>query len=303
MSRAKGSANFSGTLEVKAGAPLDARLVVPTKADLTAVNTFPYKYVGMIVSVQSEGKAYMLKANDPTKEKNWDVLGGAGGNVDVMDEDDITDIKDAIIIEQRTEHETMSKSDVEDIKDAFEIEVQDNVKSFNSRTGHVNPTTGDYTDNQILLSSVLHIGGETQEDVAEALIALVEHAGGGGGSGDFDKMSQQDVEDIKSAVEIDIMNIPKAMSANDVEQIKSAFEIDKGNEPVGMIIDYLGISPPQNYIKCDGSVYNIADYQLLADHIKSEFGICNYFGGDGITTFAVPNRAGQPDSIYCIYYG
>ena len=35
MARTKGSANFAGSLEVLAGAPLDARSVVPTKADLT----------------------------------------------------------------------------------------------------------------------------------------------------------------------------------------------------------------------------------------------------------------------------
>ena len=76
MARSKGSANFSGSLEVLAGAPLDARLVVNTKADLTATASYPYKYIGMIVSVKSEGRAYMLIGNDTTVADNWKIVGG-----------------------------------------------------------------------------------------------------------------------------------------------------------------------------------------------------------------------------------
>lgn len=243
----------------------------------------------------------VLKYNSTTQK--WEN-GTGGSNVDVMNADDVDDIKDAINIAQRTEHETMAHSDVEDIKDAFEIVASDTVKSFNSRTGYVNPTIGDYTDNQILLSSVMHIGGETQEDVAEALAALAEHGGGGGGgSGDFDKMTSQDVDDIKSAVTVNAMNLPEAMAHSDVEDVKDAFNINYVNKPIGIIIEYLGVNAPQHYLECDGSVYNIEDYQELADHINSEFGSYNYFGGDGVNTFAVPNKAVQSDSIYCIYCG
>ena len=42
MARQSGLNNFAGTLEVLAGGPLDARTVVPTKADLTTSGTFPY---------------------------------------------------------------------------------------------------------------------------------------------------------------------------------------------------------------------------------------------------------------------
>lgn len=76
MARSKGSANFSGSLEVLAGAPLDARLVVNEKSDLTANASYPYKYIGMIVSVKTEGRAYMLIGNDTTVEANWRVVGG-----------------------------------------------------------------------------------------------------------------------------------------------------------------------------------------------------------------------------------
>lgn len=83
MARSKGSANFSGSLEVLAGAPLDARLVVETKADLTAATSYPYKYIGMIVSVKSEQKAYMLIASDPTSEASWKAIGSDSIDVTV----------------------------------------------------------------------------------------------------------------------------------------------------------------------------------------------------------------------------
>ena len=44
--------------------------------------------------------------------------------------------------------------------------------TFNGRSGSILPMAGDYDSEKILLSSILHIGGETQNDVQEALKAL-----------------------------------------------------------------------------------------------------------------------------------
>lgn len=63
--------------------------------------------------------------------------------------------------------------------------------------------------------------------------------------------------------------------------------------PVGNIIAFMGNSAPQDYLACNGAIYNIADYPLLSQHIKAEFGSYNYFGGDGSTTFAVPDLRGE----------
>lgn len=63
--------------------------------------------------------------------------------------------------------------------------------------------------------------------------------------------------------------------------------------PVGSIISYMGNNVPKHYLACDGSEYNINDYPELAIHIKESFGSFNYFGGDGVTTFAVPNLSGE----------
>lgn len=63
--------------------------------------------------------------------------------------------------------------------------------------------------------------------------------------------------------------------------------------PTGTVISYMGNNAPNGYLKCDGKTYNISEYQTLANQIKSEFGSFNYYGGDGTTTFAVPNLQGE----------
>ena len=50
---------------------------------------------------------------------------------------------------------------------------------------------------------------------------------------------------------------------------------------------------PDHYLECNGATYNISDYPKLAEHIKKDFGSYNYFGGDGTTTFAVPDLRGE----------
>ena len=80
MARTKGMLNLSGNLEVNAGAPLDARSVVPTLADLTVASNFQYKYIGMPVVVQATGDMYTLLTNDVTDIANWKKTGSGGGS-------------------------------------------------------------------------------------------------------------------------------------------------------------------------------------------------------------------------------
>lgn len=63
--------------------------------------------------------------------------------------------------------------------------------------------------------------------------------------------------------------------------------------PVGTIISVMSNSCPTNYLTCNGQVVNIADYPELATHFETQFGSKNYFGGDGTTTFAVPDLRGE----------
>lgn len=61
------------------------------------------------------------------------------------------------------------------------------------------------------------------------------------------------------------------------------------DNPVGTVIAYMGTTAPTHYLLCDGSEYQITDYPYLAQHIKDNFGAENYWGGDGIETFATPD--------------
>lgn len=66
-----------------------------------------------------------------------------------------------------------------------------------------------------------------------------------------------------------------------------------GFTPVGTIISVMGKTAPMNYLACDGSVVNIADYPELAAYFAGQFEAANFFGGDGVTTFAVPDLRGE----------
>lgn len=68
-----------------------------------------------------------------------------------------------------------------------------------------------------------------------------------------------------------------------------------GNDstPVGTVISYMGTSAPKHYLICDGTIYNIDDYKDFSQFIKDQFGSYNCFGGDGTTTFAVPDLRGE----------
>ena len=63
--------------------------------------------------------------------------------------------------------------------------------------------------------------------------------------------------------------------------------------PVGNIISYMGNNVHRHYLACDGTIYNIGDYPALEAHFVEEFGRVNYFGGNGTTTWAVPDLQGE----------
>lgn len=62
-----------------------------------------------------------------------------------------------------------------------------------------------------------------------------------------------------------------------------------GGNPIGTIISFMGLAAPAGYLVCDGAEYRLSEYPALADLFRRQFGRANYFGGDGTTTFAVPD--------------
>lgn len=92
---------------------------------------------------------------------------------------------------------------------------------------------------------------------------------------------------------------------NNINSISSTLDDIKSELiPTGTIIKILGISStkaPSGYVKCNGAVYSISYHKNLADYIKTTFGSYNFFGGDGVTTFAVPSITSNDDNtISCI---
>lgn len=81
----------------------------------------------------------------------------------------------------------------------------------------------------------------------------------------------------------DLRNIIK----EEIEKNKNAIN------PVGSILTQMGNSAPEGYLPCNGATYNIKEYEGLAEYIKNQFGKYDYFGGDGSTTFAVPDLRGE----------
>ena len=88
-----------------------------------------------------------------------------------------------------------------------------------------------------------------------------------------------------------VKEIGRAITIDPVEYVDSTKGIE--DTPVGHIIPYMGNNAPKHYLICDGGEYNIVDYPYLAQHFTDEFGSVNYFGGDGTTTFAVPDLRGE----------
>lgn len=70
--------------------------------------------------------------------------------------------------------------------------------------------------------------------------------------------------------------------------------------PIGNVISVMGKTAPNHYLVCDNTIYNIVDYPHLSQYIKEQFGVFNFFGGDGTTSFAVPDLRGE--FLNCIKY-
>lgn len=63
--------------------------------------------------------------------------------------------------------------------------------------------------------------------------------------------------------------------------------------PVGEVIAYMGKTAPNHYLVCDGAEYAIGTYPFLEVFLVEHFGVVNHFGGDGTSTFAVPDLRGE----------
>lgn len=88
-----------------------------------------------------------------------------------------------------------------------------------------------------------------------------------------------------------VQEINRQIIIDPVEHVNTEQGLE--DTPVGHIISHMGVEAPNHYLICDGTEYNIADYPHLAQHMVDSFGSVNHFGGDGTTTFAVPDLRGE----------
>lgn len=90
MARTKGSVAFPFNFEIGAQSPMDARLVVDSKADLIAASTYSAKnyYKGMQVVVANTQEVYILKDVSKITSSDysgWTRVDGEGSKVTVID--------------------------------------------------------------------------------------------------------------------------------------------------------------------------------------------------------------------------
>ena len=91
MARTKGSVAFPFDFEIGAQSPMDARLVVDSKADLIAASTYSAKnyYKGMQVVVANTQEVYILKDVSKITSSDysgWTRVDGGGSKVTVIDD-------------------------------------------------------------------------------------------------------------------------------------------------------------------------------------------------------------------------
>ena len=97
MARTKGTFNFSANLEPKVQAPLDARTVVDTVAELRQAATWQdtngdvWLFDGLVVSIAKTGELYMLTNKAAyTSAASWKRIDGGGAESDVYMVGDIS---------------------------------------------------------------------------------------------------------------------------------------------------------------------------------------------------------------------
>lgn len=113
-------------------------------------------------------------------------------------------------------------------------------------------------------------------------------------TGDYVKAKNEEQNELANYEEM--ISGTRDIDKNELKQLlKEIIEEEHiDTTPAGTVIAYIaGNDAPEGYLKCDGTVYNISDYTKLADNIKDGLGKYNYFGGDGETTFAVPDLRGE----------
>lgn len=80
----------------------------------------------------------------------------------------------------------------------------------------------------------------------------------------------------------------------EIQQLRSQVTELKGETtPTGTVISVLGTKAPNGYLILEGQMLKILEYPALAQFFKEQLGKSNYYGGDGVATFMLPNFRGE----------
>jgi microcystin-dependent protein len=83
------------------------------------------------------------------------------------------------------------------------------------------------------------------------------------------------------------INAGSVQGPQGIQGIQGNPGVDGATIPTGQLANYPKAPVPAGWLICDGTIYNIVDYPALGAYLA------NTFGGNGTTTFAVPNYKGR----------
>ena len=96
------------------------------------------------------------------------------------------------------------------------------------------------------------------------------------------------------------MSLPSDVTINNLSDFYQAIlpYLNVGNggtsdTPLGQVAFFDDLVAPAGWLIADGTVYNISDYPDLANRCERVHGSKNFYGGNGTTTFAVPDLQGE----------
>ena len=293
--------------------PLDGRLKYDTISAMVGMSASTL-YDGIMAYCAEDGKEYQWKSSntsDPTLGK-WREFASGGGGASALDDltdVDITSASNGQVLKYDSTNSEWVNADEVSVPSAYTSTPEmDGTASAGSSTSwakgdHVHPsdtakadkvasaTNGDFAG--LDSNGNLTDSGKTATDFAKIL--TVADA--------FDSTATYNIGDrctYNGAFYKFTAAHTGAWDAADATELtindailSNTIGIGGGYAPIGTIISYMGTTAPQDYLACDGSTKNIADYPQLADFFESQFGSKNYFGGNGTTTFGLPDLRGE----------
>ena len=182
MARTKGTYSLPGNIETFASAPLDARTVVATEADLIIASNFPYPYVGMPVVDKSTGNMWILTADDVTVKANWKKVGGdASGGATYETKGTVKPDGSTIILENPSDPDDGTIEVNTDV-----IATQEDITDVNNSIDAIDlsvPTLVEFTEDELFSIIWEDLDIEAKPEYTEAdlddIIAQIDFSGGG----------------------------------------------------------------------------------------------------------------------------